>query len=586
MTQRQMAAKLDVSLGTVNSLIAECEEEGLLDSGRVTKEGKAELEKHKVDNAVIFAAGFGSRFVPLTWDTPKGLLSVFGERMVERQIRQLHEVGITDITVMVGYMKEKFEYLKKKYNVKLRENPEYDCKNTLSTLHWAKDLFENHNTYLLYSDNYLRDNMFHTYEPDAWYSTCFIEGKTSEWPFIFNKKKLITNILEGGEDAWVMYGPVYFTREFSAKFLPVIEKYYFSQATENDYLEQVMLDWLHSSDRIVKLNAKDFPDFYANLQPDGQVTELDSLEQMQQFDDYYKGAEINHALEIICETFKVKTTDIKNIKDTKVGLTNHSFTFTINDKPYLCRVPWDINSGLINRVNEHENIEAVRPLDINEHVLYYDEETGYKISEYYTNAVNADINSDDDIRRCFGIIHKLHNSGIKVNHDFSYRYFFEFCEKDCMGVTPISLEDYPKYRAYAAELLEKLEAMNRPKVLCHFDTNPANWLFLNNHEDLRLIDWEYGGMADHLVDVVGMCNYAMLDKKSTDHITDLYFEGIGRKATKEERGIIYAGIAIIGLAWAVWGVKACKIGGHYEDYTSGMYKLMKDYYKEAVKCLQ
>lgn len=86
------------------------------------------FKRHKVDGALIIAAGFGSRFVPLTFETPKGLLEVFGERMIERQIRQLHEVGITDITIVVGYLKEKFEYLIDKYDVKLLYNPEYSSK--------------------------------------------------------------------------------------------------------------------------------------------------------------------------------------------------------------------------------------------------------------------------------------------------------------------------------------------------------------------------------------------------------------------------------------------------------------------------
>ena len=32
----------------------------------------------------------------------EGTSGVFGERMIEQQIKQLHEVGITDITIAVG----------------------------------------------------------------------------------------------------------------------------------------------------------------------------------------------------------------------------------------------------------------------------------------------------------------------------------------------------------------------------------------------------------------------------------------------------------------------------------------------------
>ena len=179
-TQREMAQKLDVSLGTVNSLVKECVGRGLIaEDGpdnasrkwKILEEGRKLLEPYKVDGALIIAAGFGSRFVPLTFETPKGLLEVFGERMIERQIRQLHEAGIRDITIAVGYLKEKFEYLIDKYDVKLLYNPEYSSKNTLTTIYRAAKVLEGRNMYLLASDNWLRENMYHAYECGAWYSS-------------------------------------------------------------------------------------------------------------------------------------------------------------------------------------------------------------------------------------------------------------------------------------------------------------------------------------------------------------------------------------------------------------------------------
>ena len=107
------------------------EDEDQRGNGLLLQNGTGCLAPYKVDGALIIAAGFGSRFVPLTFETPKGLLEVFGERMIERQIRQLHEAGVYDITIAVGYLKEKFEYLIDKYDVKLLYNPEYSCKNTL-----------------------------------------------------------------------------------------------------------------------------------------------------------------------------------------------------------------------------------------------------------------------------------------------------------------------------------------------------------------------------------------------------------------------------------------------------------------------
>ena len=218
LTQRELAAAMKLSLGTCNHLVRECQEKELIsfDASQGTytllKKGQKLLDSCRVDGAVILAAGFGSRFVPLTFETPKGLLEVFGERMIERQIRQLHEAGITDITIAVGYLKEKFEYLIDKYQVKLLYNPEYSSKNTISTVYHARDCFKGRNVYLLSSDNWLRENMYHAYECGAWYSSVYMEGKTSEWCMDFNKKGRITRVQVGGADSWVIRAGLFFQR--------------------------------------------------------------------------------------------------------------------------------------------------------------------------------------------------------------------------------------------------------------------------------------------------------------------------------------------------------------------------------------
>lgn len=76
-------------------------------------------------NAIIMAAGTASRFVPLSIECPKGLLEVKGEILIERQIRQLQEAGIDDITIVVGYKAEMFQYLATKYDVDIVNNLHY-----------------------------------------------------------------------------------------------------------------------------------------------------------------------------------------------------------------------------------------------------------------------------------------------------------------------------------------------------------------------------------------------------------------------------------------------------------------------------
>ena len=298
-TQRDLAQKTGFSVGTVNTLIKEAMQQRLIAQGKsvagtyeLTGAGDAFLEQFRVDGALIIAAGFGSRFVPLTFETPKGLLEVFGERMIERQIKQLHEVGITDITIAVGYLKEKFEYLIDKYQVKLLYNPEYATKNTLTTIYRARQVLAGKNMYILSSDNWLRNNMFHAYECGAWYASSYMEGDTSEWCLSYNKKGRITHVEVGGHDSWVMYGPVFFSRTFSEKFLPLLERYYHTPGTEQFYWENVLMEHL------------DELEIDINRQPENQIYEFENLEELRQFDPRYQNHSDNTALELVSRVFE------------------------------------------------------------------------------------------------------------------------------------------------------------------------------------------------------------------------------------------------------------------------------------------
>ena len=92
----------------------------------------------RVDNAIIMAAGTASRFAPLSYEVHKALIEVKGEVLLERQIRQLKEVGISEIIIVTGYKAEQFEYLKEKFGVKLIHNPEYLTRNNNSSIFAVK----------------------------------------------------------------------------------------------------------------------------------------------------------------------------------------------------------------------------------------------------------------------------------------------------------------------------------------------------------------------------------------------------------------------------------------------------------------
>lgn len=602
-TQRELAAKLKVSLGTVNGLVKECmskgyigEQEGGGNGARwkLEEEGRRFLEQYRVDGALIIAAGFGSRFVPLTFETPKGLLEVFGERMIERQICQLHQAGIRDITIAVGYLKEKFEYLIDKYDVKLLYNPEYSGKNTLATVYRARKVLKGRNMYVLASDNWMRENLYHAYECGAWYSAVFQEGETKEWCLSFNKKGRITDVKVGGRDQWVMYGPAYFSREFTEGFMPVLEAYYKMPGTEQFYWEQVYVDMLTGEARC-RLEQEGFgmpgegPEkaslppcpwheigMDANRQPENQVYEFENLEELRLFDPRYQNHSDNAAMKLVAEVFHVPESQIRDIRCLKSGMTNKSFLFKVGERSCICRIPGPGTELLINRKEEKQVYDAVVPLGVTEHVVYMNERTGYKIADYYEGARNARAESWSDMERCMGMVRLLHESGIEVGHEFNIRERIDFYEKLCRSRNGILFEDYEEVRGWMDWIMDRLAAMKRTKCLCHIDANVDNFLFLADGS-VKLLDWEYAGMCDPMMDISMCAIYSYYSEEEMERLLALYLE---RQPEQEELFVVRAYAALGGFLWSLWAVYKSALGDEFGEYTIIMYRYAKQYYRK------
>ena len=190
-------------------------------------------------NAIIMAAGMATRFAPLSYETPKGLLNVKGEILIERQIRQLKEAGISDVIVVVGYLADKFMYLKEEYGVRIVMNEDYSHYNNTSSVIRVIDDLED--TYLCSSDNYFPKNVFVENPKDSYYSALYAEGETGEYCLTTDKEDNIINVKVGGSDVWYMVGHVFFNKEFSAKFREIMKKEYANNETRQGYWEDVYI---------------------------------------------------------------------------------------------------------------------------------------------------------------------------------------------------------------------------------------------------------------------------------------------------------------------------------------------------------
>ncbi len=266
------------------------------------------------------AAGSSSRFVPLSYEIPKGLLEVKGEVLIERQIRQLSEAGVSDIFVVVGYMADKFLYLKEKFGVQIVYNEDYSHYNNTSSL--IRVIDELSNTYICSSDNYFPDNVFLGNPTESYYSALYAEGDTNEYCLITDDNDNIVDVRIGGSDAWYMVGHAFFNKEFSAKFCEVMKKEYVRDETRHGYWEDVYVRYI-----------KDLPFMKIHRYQPHMIEEFDTLDELRAFDKSYINDTRSSVIKNICYVMNWKESELCHFSKVKDP---HTFCFTIGDANYLC----------------------------------------------------------------------------------------------------------------------------------------------------------------------------------------------------------------------------------------------------------
>ena len=160
---------------------------------------------HRVNKAIILAAGIGKRLQPITLHTPKPLIKVNGTRMIDTIIQGLHANGIYEIYIVVGHLKEQFEELKKEYqNIQLIENPYYNQYNNISSLYVARNHLEN--SIILDGDQiiYNYDILTPSFKYSG-YNAIWNENYTNEWLMTVENDVVIQCKRNGGKQGWQLF---------------------------------------------------------------------------------------------------------------------------------------------------------------------------------------------------------------------------------------------------------------------------------------------------------------------------------------------------------------------------------------------
>ena len=272
-------------------------------------------------NAIIMAAGTSSRFVPLSAECPKGLLEVKDEVLIERQIRQLKEAGISDITIIVGYKADMFAYLNGKFGVDIVLNEDFARYNNTSSLIRVIDRLDN--TFVCSSDNYFPENLFIADSPDSYYSALYAEGKTNEYCLTTNGEDFITDVRVGGRDAWYMVGHVFFNHAFSEAFRKIMIEEYKNETTKQGYWEDLYIRYLEQVPKMKNNRCKE-----------GDIQEFDSLDELRLFDVSYVGDTRSSVVKSICKSLNIQEADVYGFKNIKHHGDFLHFQFKVGDITY------------------------------------------------------------------------------------------------------------------------------------------------------------------------------------------------------------------------------------------------------------
>lgn len=256
----------------------------------------------KVDNAIILAAGTASRFAPLSYEIPKGLVEVKGEILIERQIKQLQKAGIPEIIIVTGYKSQAFAYLKEKYNVVLVHNPDYLTRNNHSSIYAVRDYLKN--SYICSSDNYFIKNPFTSEVEESYYSAIYAKGKTSEW-CITEENSWIKAVHIVGANSWIMLGHVFWSETFSKKFLSILQQEYGQRETKDKLWENIYIEHIHELPMQIRKYPADF------------IFEFDTLDELRKFDTSYVNNTRSNILKHIAHDLGTTEAKIHNIKAIK-----------------------------------------------------------------------------------------------------------------------------------------------------------------------------------------------------------------------------------------------------------------------------
>lgn len=276
LSQRKLEKELPYSLGTINKTLKELSDLGLVRDGYITASGKKALEPYRVKRAVFIAAGFGSRMVPITLNTPKPLVRVNGKRIIDTLIDACVAADIEEIYIVRGYLSEQFDQLLYKYpNIKFLENPTYNEANNIGSAYIARDLIQN--SYVFEADLLLSNpKIIEKYHYNSSVLGIY-KDRTDDWCLDVNKSGFVTEEKIGGYNTYQMVGIYYINKEEGKMLSKHLDEAYNMPGGKERYWETV-INQLHKGEYKIEVIPCE----------ENDIVEIDTFKELIAIDKSYK----------------------------------------------------------------------------------------------------------------------------------------------------------------------------------------------------------------------------------------------------------------------------------------------------------
>lgn len=544
----------------VSELVASLEAKGYIAGGKVTELGLKEIEPLKVSNAVILAAGGADINAKSVYNMPKGLFMKNGETLIERQIRQLKEAGINDITVVVGYKQELYFFLVDKWGVNLEINTDLN-KNNIYSLYMVKNYLGS--TYILNCDNYFEENPFSAYEFNSFHATVWKEDAHNELVVKKNQSGRILDVFSCAKSGECIYGHAYIDSELSRRLVKFMDD-------EIDDFRISALFW----EEFIARHSDDL-EMYVREYPADFLFEFDSIQEIQNIDGLFLSNVSGWINEKICSVLNCTEDEITDINVLQKGLSNILFTFVVRGERYIFRYPGDSTQFFIYRKNECMANKLAAKAHADDTFIYIDEQ-GAKISKFRENLIDLHGVYYYDVelmKRVARKIRAFHDAGYDMEGWEEYNYdpvwqterLFKEASKMKGDLFKIFEKEWIQIRK-----LQKYADMDGVKhTMCHNDINIDNVLL--TEDTLDIIDYEFAGYNDPGYDfgrVIAGFEYEADEPKILD-ILEAYF---GRPATEMEHRHWMAYSTIHNWYYVGWALYKESINEYTRDWMLFFFK--------------